>query len=77
MALNREQLVRAVGNVDDAVVAEVLGMEATAEKLAQAQAWITNDEALMNSGKPLAGGRVSRLIEILASIEEQDDPDRV
>jgi hypothetical protein len=77
MALNREQLVRAVGNVDDAVVAEVLGMEATAEELAQAQTWITNDEALMNSGKPLAGGRVWRLIEILASIEEQDDPDRV
>jgi hypothetical protein len=77
MALNREQLVRAVGNVDDAVVAEVLGMEATAEELAQAQAWITNDEALMNSGKPLAGGRVSRLIEIPASIEEQDDPDRL
>jgi hypothetical protein len=76
MALSREQLVKALGNVEDAVVAEVLGMEATAEELAQAQAWVTNDEALINSGKPLAGGRVSRLVEILTSIEEQDDPDR-
>lgn len=76
MALSREQLVKALGNVEDAVVAEVLGMEATAEELAQARAWITNDEALINSGKPLAGGRVSRLVEILTSIEEQDDPDR-
>jgi hypothetical protein len=52
-------------------------MEATAEELAQVQAWITNDEALINSGKPLADARVSRLVEILTSIEEQDDPDRV
>ena len=36
MALSREQLVKALGNVEDAVVAEVLGMEATAEELAQA-----------------------------------------
>ena len=75
--MSREQLVKALDNVEDAVVAEVLGMEATAEELAQARAWITNDEALINSGKPLAGGRVSRLVEILTSIEEQDDPDRV
>jgi hypothetical protein len=72
MALNREQVVRALGNVDDAVVAQVLGLEATAEELAQAQAWITKNEALINSAKPLVGGRVSRLIEILTSIEEQD-----
>lgn len=70
MALSREQLVKALGNVEDAVVAEVLGMEATAEELAQAQARITNDEALINSGKPRAYGRVSRLVEILTSIEE-------
>lgn len=73
MALNREQLVKAVGNVDDAVVAEILAMGATAEELAEAQAWITNDEALINSGKPLMSGRVSRLAEILTSIEEQDE----
>jgi hypothetical protein len=76
MALTREQLVKAVGNVDEAVVAEILGMGATAEELAQAQAWIGNDEALINMGKPLVRGRVSRLVEILTSIEEQDDPDR-
>lgn len=74
MALNREQLVKAIGSIDDAGVAEILAMDATAEELAQAQAWITNDEALINSGKPLVGGRVSRLIEILTPIEAQDDP---
>ena len=76
MAVNREQLIKAVGSIDEAVVAEILGMGATAEELAQAQVWITNEDALINSGKPLVTGRVSRLIEILTSSEEQDEPDR-
>jgi hypothetical protein len=74
MALSREQLIKALGDVDDAVVAEILAMSATDEELAQAQAWITNDEALINSGRPLVSGRVSRLVEILTSVEEDDDP---
>jgi hypothetical protein len=49
-------------------------MGVTAEELAEAQAWITNDEALINSGKPLVSGRVSRLVEIFTSMEDDDDP---
>jgi hypothetical protein len=76
MGLNREQLMKAVGNIDEAIVADILALGATTEELAEAQAWIANDEALINIGKPLVRGRVSRLVEILTSIEEQDDRDR-
>jgi hypothetical protein len=74
MSLSREQLIKALGDVDDAALAEILAMGVTAEELAEAQAWITNDEALINSGKPLVSGRVSRLVEIFTSMEDDDDP---
>jgi hypothetical protein len=41
--------------------------------LAEAQAWIVNDEPLMNAGKPLASGRVRELIDILAEFEPTED----
>jgi hypothetical protein len=36
-----------------------------------AQAWLANNEAMMNSGSPLASGR-GRLVEILADIEDEE-----
>jgi hypothetical protein len=47
-------------------------MDATVEELAEANAWIANDEALMNLGQPLARGRVSRLVEIIATLKEAE-----
>ena len=61
------------GPVDDLVVAEIIGMGATADELAEASAWIANDEAMMNMGQPLAKGRVSRLLEILAAAKEAEE----
>ena len=50
---------------------------ATAEEMAEAQAWITNDEPLVNTGKPLPKGRVGALAEILMTLEdESDEPPR-
>jgi hypothetical protein len=46
-------------------------MGATAEELAEARAWTTNDEPLVNSGKPLAVGRVGRLVDLLANLDEE------
>jgi hypothetical protein len=44
--------------------------------LAEAQAWIANDEPLMNAGKPLPGGRVRELVDILAELGSSEDDDR-
>ena len=75
--LTRDDVIIALGQVDDIVVAEILKTGATAEELAEAQAWLSNNESLMNSGRPLATGRISRLIEILEDIDaEASNPEQ-
>jgi hypothetical protein len=72
-AATREDVIAKLGPVDDLAVAEIIGMGATVEELAEAAAWIANDEALMNIGQPLARGRVSRLVEIIAALKEVEE----
>ena len=75
--LTRDDVITVFGQVDDIAIAEILSTGATPEELAEAQAWLSNNEPLMNSGRPMAGGRVGRLIEILEDIDEQaTDPDQ-
>jgi hypothetical protein len=71
-AATRSDIVAALGPVDELTIAEIIGMGATCEELAEASAWIANDEALMNLGRPLAHGRVSRLVEIMAALREAE-----
>ena len=75
MPLTREQIIKALGDVDDATVAELIGMGATSDELAEAQAWVANDEPLINAGRPLPSGRASRVAEILSTIEEEKSGD--
>ncbi len=69
----RSDIIAMLGPVDDLVVAEIIGMRATVEELAEASSWIANDEALMNIGQPLAKGRVSRLVETIAALKEAEE----
>jgi hypothetical protein len=71
MPLTREEVVRIIGPADDRTVAQVIGTGATPEELEEARAWIVNNEAMMNAGRPMATGRVSQLIEILERVEEE------
>jgi hypothetical protein len=71
--VTREDIAKSVGPVDDVTIAEIIGTGATVDELAQAQAWIANDEPLMNAGKPLPSGRVGELVEILAEFEPNED----
>jgi hypothetical protein len=73
MRVTRDDITKAVGPVDDVTIAEIIGTGATVEELAEAQAWIANDEPLMNAGRPLATGRVRELIDILAEFEQSED----
>jgi hypothetical protein len=76
--VTRTDIVAALGPVDELVIAEIIGMGATREELAEANAWISNDEPFMNRGQPLARGRVLRLVEIIAALKEAEvgEPDR-
>ena len=69
--LTREDVRAVLGPVDDGLVVEILGTGASREELAEAYAWVTDDEAPMNAGWPLASGRVNLLIDILEAAEEE------
>jgi hypothetical protein len=71
--LTREDVSKAVASADDVTIAQIIGTGATIDELAEAQAWLSNDEPLMNAGKPLATGRVRELIDILSELEADED----
>ena len=71
--LTRDDVIKAVGQVDDVTIAEIIGTGATVEELAEAEAWAVNDDPLLNAGKPLPTGRVRELIDILAEFEPDED----
>lgn len=73
--ITRDDVTKAVGQVDEVTIARIIGSGASAEELAEAKAWIANDEPLINAGKPLAKGRVGELVDLLTEVEltEQED----
>jgi hypothetical protein len=73
--VTRDDVINAVGVVDDVTIAQLIGTGATREELAEAKAWLSNDEPLMNAGKPLAKGRVGDLVEILTELEDSEEED--
>ena len=73
MALTREEIVAALGRIDDLVIADIIATGATREELAEACAWIANDEPLMNSGRRLATGRVGQIVDLLVRHQEDQE----
>ena len=73
--ITRDDVIASIGQIDDVTIAEIIGTGATVEELAEAKAWIANDEPLMNAGKPLATGRVRELIDILSELEPDEEDD--
>jgi hypothetical protein len=76
--ITRDDVTRAVSQADDITIARIIATGATAEELAEAKAWIANDEPLINAGKPLAKGRVGELVDILIELDwtEEDEGQR-
>lgn len=71
--LSRDDVVKAVDRADDVTIAQIIGTGATVEELAEAQAWLANDEPMINDLRPLAQGRVRELVDILSELEEDDE----
>jgi hypothetical protein len=76
--ITRDDVTRAVSQADDITIARIIATGATAEELAEAKAWIANDEPLINAGKPLAKARVGELVDILTELDwtEEDEGQR-
>jgi len=73
--ITRDDVNKAIGAADDVTIAQIIATGATVEELAEAQAWLANDEPMMNAGRPLATGRVRELVDILSDLEPDDDED--
>jgi hypothetical protein len=73
--ITRDDVIKAIGAADDVTIAQMIATGATVDELAEAQAWMANDEPMMNAGRPLATGRVRELVDILAELEPDDDED--
>lgn len=71
--LSRDDVVKAVDRADDVTIAQIIGTGATAEELAEAQAWLANDEPMINDLRPLAHGRVRELVDILSELDEDEE----
>jgi hypothetical protein len=74
--VTRDDVVKAFGLIDDVAIAEIIAAGPTLDELAEAQAWLANDEPLMNAGRPLPSGRVGDLIEILSELAADEEDDR-
>jgi hypothetical protein len=75
LRITRDDITKAVSGADEVSIAQIIGSGATVDELAEALAWTANDEPMMNSGRPLATGRVRALVDILAELEPDDDDD--
>jgi hypothetical protein len=75
--ITRDDVIKAIGSADDVTIAQMIATGATVDELAEAQAWMANDEPMMNAGRPLATGRVRELVDILAELEPDDDDGHV
>ena len=75
--LTRKDVIAMLGELDDDVIAEIIASGATLEELAEAHAWLANDEPLMNAGRPPGSGRVARVVDIVAAISEEEEQEDV
>ncbi|KEQ09355.1 MULTISPECIES: hypothetical protein [Pseudorhizobium] len=73
MTITRDEIRRVLGPVDDTLAADIVNTGANEQELAEAWAWVNSDEALINDGRPLPGGRVAELVALLVADEEEED----
>ena len=73
--ITRDDVTKAISGADEVTIAQMIGTGATVDELAEAQAWLANDEPMLNAGRPLATGRVRELVDILTELEPDEDDD--
>ena len=73
MGLTRDDVLSVIGPADEILVTEIIATEVTTEELAQAWAWVNNDEALINEGRALPSGRTAELVELLTPQSDEEE----
>ena len=72
-AANAEEIRKIVGDLDDAVITDIMRTGATEGEVLEAFLWTTSDEELGNEVERLPHGTVGAICEILTSQEPQPD----
>jgi hypothetical protein len=72
--LTRQDVQTLIGSTSDVMLAEILDIGATRAELVEAWAWLENDEAMLNDGRPIPSGRVAALVDILRARDEEELP---
>lgn len=70
MTMTSEDVIAVLGPVDEAMMADVIAIDATPGELAEAWAWINSEEALISAGRHLPSGKVAQLVDLLAPRED-------
>ncbi len=65
MALTASDVEAVLGPTDESMVAQIIATGATVADLAEAWAWINNEESLIAEGRPLPTGKVAELCDLL------------
>ncbi|MBA9036021.1 hypothetical protein [Rhizobium leguminosarum] len=73
MTITSKDVIAILGPADETLVAEVIATGATQVELAEALAWVNNDEAMLGEGRRLPTGRVAALVDLLSPDEEEQD----
>ena len=71
--LTREETRALVGPADDATLTAIMSLGPTRAELAEARAWVENDEAMLNEGRRVPTGRVAEVIALLKEKDEQEE----
>ncbi len=69
--LTREETRALIGPADDATISEIMDLGVDRAGLIEALAWIDNDEAMLNEGRPTPTGQVARAVELLRARDEE------
>ncbi|GLQ54161.1 hypothetical protein [Devosia nitrariae] len=64
-----DEITSILGPTDEVLAAQISRTGATEEDLAEAWAWFSADEALVNEGRAMPSGRVAELISVLEAAE--------
>ncbi|MDL2401943.1 hypothetical protein [Rhizobium mayense] len=72
MTMTAKDIISVLGPIDKALMADVSATGATLGELAEAWAWVNNDEALIGEGRTLPTGKVAELVDMLSPREDDE-----
>jgi hypothetical protein len=74
LMVDRDDVIRVLGEMDDAMIIEILALKPTLNDLEQAAMWSAGDgDVLAKQGHPL-GGVVADIVDLLTADEEELPP---